>query len=139
MSLKNRTKVSAEFSMASMTDIIFLLLLFFIITSTVVQTNVIKVLLPQSAKTERQKTVVNITIDAENNFFISRDKAEPIEVYFEEIEPFLQETVSENPEMYVALYAYELVPYREIVRVLDVANQNSFKLVLATRPLENQK
>jgi len=139
MSLKKQTKVSTEFSMASMTDIIFLLLLFFIITSTVVQTNVIKVLLPQSTKTERQKTIVNITIDAEHNFFIARDKGEPMEVDFDEIEPFLQETVSDNPEMFVALYADESVPYREIVRILDVANQNSFKLVLATRPLDNKR
>ena len=139
MSLKKKTKVSAEFSMASMTDIIFLLLLFFMITTTVVHTNAIKVLLPQSAKTESQKTIVDITIDAQNNFFIARDKGTTMEVDFDEIEPFLQETVSDNPEMFVALYADESVPYREIVRILDVANQNSFKLVLATRPLDNKR
>ena len=138
MSLKKRTKVSAEFSMASMTDIIFLLLLFFIITSTVVQTNVIKVLLPQSTKTERQKTIVNITIDAQHSFFIARDKGATMEVDFDEIEPFLRETVSDNPEMFVALYADESIPYREIVRILDIANKNQFKLVLATRPLDNK-
>jgi biopolymer transport protein ExbD len=136
MSLKKKTKVSTEFSMASMTDIIFLLLLYFMIISTVVQTNAIKVLLPQSTKTKTtEKTIVRVTIDPEYNFYIAQDKAEDAQVNFEDIEPFLQQVVSENPEMYVALYADETVPYREIVRVLDVANRNNFRLVLATRPL----
>ncbi len=137
MALKRRTKVSAEFSMASMTDIIFLLLLFFMITTTVVHTNTIKVLLPQSSKTEQaQKTIVRIVLDAQNNYSIARDKEEESPILFDEIESYLQNVVSENPEMYVALYADETVPYREIVKVLDVANRNKFKLVLATRPLE---
>jgi biopolymer transport protein ExbD len=57
-------------------------------------------------------------------------------VAFEEIEPFLLATDSAEDEMYVALYADETVPYREIVRLLDVANRNKFKMVFATRPLE---
>ena len=56
-------------------------------------------------------------------------------VAFEEIEPFLQGVVAAEPDMYVALYADESVPYREIVRVLNIANKNQFKLVIATRPV----
>ncbi len=140
MALKRRTKVSAEFGMASMTDIIFLLLLFFMITSTVVQTNAIKVLLPQSSKTEQQteKTIVRIVLDAAFNYSVARDNEKDNPILFEEIEAYLQNVVSENPEMYVALYADETVPYREIVKILDVANKNKFKLVLATRPLEQK-
>ena len=88
--LKRRAKISPNFSMASMTDLIFLLLIFFMITSTMVSPNAIKVLLPQG-----------------------------------------------EPEMYIALYADETVPYREIVKVLNIANENKFKMVLATRPPEN--
>jgi biopolymer transport protein ExbD len=136
MALKKRSKVSAEFSMSSMTDIIFLLLLFFMITATVVQTNAIKVLLPQSSKQETEKTIIRVTIDAELNFYIANGKEEDRLVAFEQIEPFLQQIVRNEPEMYVALYADQTVPYREIVKVLDVANQNKFKLVFATRPLD---
>ena len=134
--LKRNSKISAEFSMSSMTDIIFLLLLFFMITSTVVQTNAIKVLLPQSSKQETQKTIVRLTIDASLNFYVGKGAEKDCMVAFEEIEPFLLATDSAEDEMYVALYADETVPYREIVRLLDVANRNKFKMVFATRPLE---
>ena len=134
--LKRNSKISAEFSMSSMTDIIFLLLLFFMITSTVVQTNAIKVLLPQSSKQETQKTIVRLTIDASLNFYVGKGAEKDRMVAFEEIEPFLLDTDSAEDEMYVALYADETVPYREIVRLLDVANRNKFKMVFATRPLE---
>ncbi|MBE6313157.1 MAG: biopolymer transporter ExbD [Bacteroidales bacterium] len=134
--LKRNSKISAEFSMSSMTDIIFLLLLFFMITSTVVQTNAIKVLLPQSSKQETQKTIVRLTIDANLNFYVGKGAEKDRMVAFEEIEPFLLATDSAEDEMYVALYADETVPYREIVRLLDVANRNKFKMVFATRPLE---
>ncbi len=135
--LKRNSKISAEFSMSSMTDIIFLLLLFFMITSTVVQTNAIKVLLPQSSKQETQKTIVRLTIDASLNFYVGKGAEKDRMVAFEEIEPFLLATDSAEDEMYVALYADETVPYREIVRLLDVANRNKFKMVFATRPLED--
>ena len=134
--LKRNSNISAEFSMSSMTDIIFLLLLFFMITSTVVQTNAIKVLLPQSSKQETQKTIVRLTIDASLNFYVGKGAEKDRMVAFEEIEPFLLATDSAEDEMYVALYADETVPYREIVRLLDVANRNKFKMVFATRPLE---
>ena len=99
MALKRRTKINAAFSMASMTDVIFLLLIFFMVTSTVVVPNAI----------ERMVT-------------------------FDEITPFLQEQYVQEPEMFVALYADETVPYKEIVKVLNIANENKFKVVLATRP-----
>ena len=55
----------------------------------------------------------------------------------EELTPFLQSCAAKEPEMYIALYADETVPYREIVKVLNIANENKFKMVLATRPPEN--
>ena len=55
----------------------------------------------------------------------------------EELTPFLQSCAEREPEMYIALYADETVPYREIVKVLNIANENKFKMVLATRPPEN--
>jgi len=139
MALKRRIKVNPEFSMASMTDIIFLLLLFFMIALTVVHSNVtneIKVALPQSAQTEnKDRAIVRIVIDKDNNIFIAKnsEKEQPIELDL--IEDFLQQIDSEN-DMYVALYADETLPYGEVVALLDIANRNAFKLVLATKPYE---
>ena len=61
-------------------------------------------------------------------------KQKEVQVSFDEITPFLQESQAKEPEMFVALYADETVPYKEIVKVLNIANENKFKMVLATRP-----
>ena len=57
-----------------------------------------------------------------------------VQVSFDEITPFLQDSYAKEPEMFVALYADETVPYKEIVKILNIANENKFKMVLATRP-----
>ena len=132
--LKRRAKISPAFSMASMTDLIFLLLIFFMITSTMVSTNAIKVLLPQGKQQTSAKPLTRVIINKELQLFVAfgNDKEQPISM--EELAPFLQQCAEREPEMYVALYADESVPYREIVSVLNIANENKFKMVLATRP-----
>jgi biopolymer transport protein ExbD len=136
MALKRRARISPNFSMASMTDVIFLLLIFFMITSTVVSPNAIKVLLPQGKQQTSAKPLTRVVIDKELNFYAAfgSDKEEAISL--EELPTFLQACAEREPEMYVALYADESVPYREIVKVLNIANENHFKMVLATRPPE---
>ena len=125
--------------MASMTDIIFLLLIFFMITSTVVSPNAIKVLLPQGKRQTSAKPLARVIIDKELNYYAAfgNDAEMPIEL--NELPDFLRECANREPEMYVALYADETVPYREIVRILNIANENHFKMVLATRPPEMKK
>ena len=118
--------------MASMTDVIFLLLIFFMITSTVVSPNAIKVLLPQA------KPLTRVIIDKDLNFYAAFGNEKEKPYALNELTPFLQSCAEKEPEMYVALYADESVPYREIVRVLNIANENHFKMVLATRPPENK-
>jgi biopolymer transport protein ExbD len=118
-----------------MTDLVFLLLIFFMITSTVVTPSAIKLVLPKSSSQAAAKPITRVFIDANLNFYVATGKEKERAVAFEEIEPFLQAVVAAEPDMYVALYADETVPYREIVRVLNVANKNQFKLVIATRPV----
>lgn len=120
--------------MASMTDVIFLLLIFFMISSTVVIPNAIKVTLPQSQKQTAAKPLARVTIDANLNYYVAFGKQRDRRVSFDEITPFLQYNYDREPEMYVALYADESVPYREIVKILNIANMNKFKMALFTRP-----
>lgn len=124
--------------MASMTDIIFLLLIFFMITSTVVSPNAIKVLLPQGKQQTSAKPLARVIIDKELNFYAAFGNEAEMPIALEELTGFLRECAAREPEMYVALYADESVPYREIVRVLNIANENHFKMVLATRPPETR-
>jgi len=136
MALKRHNKVEPTFSMSSMTDIVFLLLIFFMITSTVVHPNAIKILLPQSKQQTSAKPLTRLTIDKDLNYYVAFENERERSVSFDEIEPFLRQCAAKEPEMYVALYADESIPYRELVKVLNVCNQNHFKLVLATRPQE---
>lgn len=117
-----------------MTDVIFLLLIFFMITSTFVVPNSIQVLLPRSQQQAQARPVTRVTIDGDLNYYVANAGEMERQVNFEDITPFLQSVYSADPGVFVALYADEAVPYREIVRILDVAAQNRFKMVLMTRP-----
>lgn len=134
MALKRRNKVNPNFSMSSMTDVIFLLLIFFMITSTVVNPNAIKILLPQGKNQTNAKPLTRLTIDADLNYYVAFEKQKEHKVTFDEIAPFLKECAGKEPDMYVALYADESVAYKEVVKVLNIAVENNFKMVIATRP-----
>ena len=138
MSLKRRQKISPAFSMSSMTDLIFLLLIFFMITSTMVSPNAIKVLLPQGKQQTSAKPLTRVIIDKDLNFYAAFGNDKEQAISLEELTPFLQSCAAKEPEMYVALYADESIPYREIVRILNIANENHFKMVLATRRPDKQ-
>ena len=116
-----------------MTDLIFLLLIFFMITSTMVSPNAIKVLLPQGSQQTSAKPMVRIIIDKNLNYYGAFGNEDEMPLFIDEVAGFLQQCAEKEPEMYVALYADESVPYREIVGVLNIANENHFKMVLATR------
>ena len=136
MALKRRNRIEASFSMASMTDVIFLLLIFFMVTSTFVFPNAIKVNLPQSKQQAAVKPLARVTIDASLNYYVSVGKAKAVKVAYEELPSYLVEARNQVPEMYFALYADESVPYREIMKVLNVANDNQLRMVLATQPVK---
>ena len=131
--LKRRNKVSPQFSMSSMTDIIFLLLIFFMITSTMVSPNAIKVLLPQSSQQTSAKPLTRVIIDRDLNYYAGFGNDNEMPILLEELTDFLIECSQKEPEMYVAFYAEESVHYKEIVKILNIANENQFKMVLATR------
>ena len=134
MALKRKFNVSVEFSMASMTDMIFLLLIFFMLTSTVVVPNAIKVLLPQSSQQTSAKPLTRVIIDAGLNYYVAYGNQRDRQVSFDEITPFLQDCFTREPDIFVALYADETIPYREVVKILDIANKNNFRMILVTRP-----
>jgi biopolymer transport protein ExbD len=119
-----------------MTDVIFLVLIFFMITSTMVSPNAIKVLLPQGSKQTMAKSVSRVIIDKELNIYAANGNEEERPVTLEELPTVLGEAVNDSTELFVSLYADEAVPYKNIVEILSIANENHFKMVLATRPPE---
>ena len=134
MALKRRNRVEASFSMSSMTDLIFLLLVFFVLASTMSAPNDIKINLPQAkASTNTRQVVAKVYIDDLGIYSVAVGKAKPQEIDPEMLEPFLEELQAQDSTMYIALHADEDIAYKEVVRVWDIANENHMKLVVATK------
>jgi len=132
--LKRRNKVEATFAMSSMTDLIFLLLLFFVMASTMSSPNDIKINLPQAkAKTNTKQVVAKVSIDELGNYFVALGKEKPIAIDAEDLEPYLASVQEQDSTAYIALHADEDIAYKEVVHVLDIANTHHMKLVVATR------
>lgn len=131
MAIKPRNKVSATFSMAGMTDIVFLLLLFFMITSTMIHPNALKLLLPKSNNQVSAKPLTTVSIDKKLAYYIGQEKMD-----FSQIETFLQVLFNDVAEedRWVSLHAEKSVPIEEVVRVMNIARNNKYKVILATSP-----
>ncbi|MFP4023252.1 MAG: ExbD/TolR family protein [Thiohalospira sp.] len=129
MALKRRSKVNPNFSMSSMTDIVFLLLIFFMVTSTLIAPNALKLLLPQSSHQTSASPIATISISQDLNFYVGTTQ-----VPFEDIEGLLQYRFSnENiEEPTISLHVHRSVPLQEVVKIMNIAKDNRWKLILAT-------
>lgn len=134
--LKRRNKIQTTFSMSSMTDVIFLLLIFFMVTSTIVFPNAIKVLLPQSKQQTSASPQARVTIDENLQYYVAFGNEAPSQVSIDQITPWLQSVKVEHDDMFVTLYADESIPYSKVVEILNIGVENDFKMVLATRPIK---
>lgn len=134
MSLKRKSRISAEFSMASMTDIVFLLLIFFMISSTLIAPNALKLLLPESNNQTSAKPITTVSITRDLKYYIN-DSGTLKQVAFQEIEPFLKKRYGVgNDEIYISLHAEKTVPWEEVVKIMNIARKNKYKLIAATAP-----
>ena len=134
MALKHRNKVNASFSMSSMTDIVFLLLIFFMVTSTLIAPNALKLLLPQSNNQTSAKPITTISITKDIKYYVN-DNGALKRVAFQEIEPFLQNRYGiGNDDIYISLHTDKTVPVEEVVKIMNIARRNGYKMILATAP-----
>lgn len=135
MSLRNKLKVADGFSMASMTDVIFLLLIFFLISSTMVMPNVIKVTLPSASSEQSMEAQkhVRIIITESGVYYLGIDKAEEEPSSLEQIAQTLQAYSAKHPEAYVSIHAHESVPYQTVVSAISLASESRLRVVLATK------
>jgi biopolymer transport protein ExbD len=129
MGIKSRNKVSVAFSMASMTDIVFLLLIFFIIVSTMVSPYALNVTLPTSNNKSTEKAKVSVTITPDLVHYINGKAVEA-----ETIESLLVNELFGADKPQIVLHVDETVPTGVSVKILDIANRNKFGIVLATKP-----
>ena len=135
MALKRNTKVDAQFAVSSMTDIVFLLLIFFLVTSTLINPNALKLLLPKSTGQVNAKATVSVSIkdwgDDTYTYHINGDK-DPLP--FSEIEDELIGLLSSEEDPTFSIYSDQSVPVGEVVQVMNIAKRNHYKVILATQP-----
>ena len=129
MSLRSKNKVSATFNMSSMTDIVFLLLIFFMLTSTLVSPNALKLLLPNSKSKTLEKQTISVSITPEIDYYIG-----DVKYPFESLESELITRLSQEVDPAIILHADKSVDIEYAVKVMDIAYRNKFKVVLATNP-----
>lgn len=126
---KTRNKVSTEFNMSSMTDIVFLLLIFFMLTSTMVTTNALDLVLPKAkGKTDSNKST-SVSIDKDLNFFIDKDKVNEAD-----LENQLLVLFATSKDKAIVLRAEKSVPHEKVVKVMEIAYRNQIKMVIAVNP-----
>lgn len=129
MALRSRNKVTPNFNMSSMTDIVFLLLIFFMLTSTLVSPNALKLLLPNSKSKTLEKQTISISIDKNINFYIDENQVD-----ISELESRLINILSSELEPAIILHSDKSVEIEHVVKVMDIAYRNNYKIVLATDP-----
>jgi biopolymer transport protein ExbD len=129
MSLKSRNKIEVAFNMASLTDIIFLLLIFFMLTSTLVSPNALKLLLPSSDSQTLAKQTITISITEELAYYVDRE-----EVSFDALAQTLAQRTAGEDDPTLVLNAEKSVPIENVVQIMDIANKMHLKMILATKP-----
>lgn len=135
MAIETRNKIDAHFNMASMSDLVFLLLIFFMLTSTLVAPNAIKLLLPGSNSKTMAKQSLTVYINNSRNFFLG-DK--PIQS--SQLEQQIYSKIRSNTQATIVLRADKSVPIQDVVTVIDAINQinaehkTKHKIILATSP-----
>ena len=129
MNIRGRNKVKPEFNMASMTDIVFLLLIFFMIASTLVTTNAIDIILPKASGKPENKKSTAVSIKKDLTYYIDQKR-----VGESVLENQLISILSKQEEPTIVLRAEKSVPVENVVKVMDIANRNKFKVILAVKP-----
>lgn len=135
--IKSQNKIRIEANSSSMSDLVFLLLIFFMITSTLISPNAVKLLLPESSSKTMARETVTVYIDENHNFFVNND----VPVAVSELEPYIRSSIgTENDAACVTLRANKNVPVQDVVQVIDAVNNinntdgTKHKVILATSP-----
>ena len=135
MALKRNTKVDAQFAVSSMTDIVFLLLIFFLVTSTLINPNALKLLLPKSTGQVSAKATVSVSIkDWGNDTYTYHVNGDKNPVTYEVVEEELISLLSSEEDPTFSIYSDQSVPVGEVVQIMNIAKRNHYRVILATQP-----
>ncbi|MDR0711228.1 MAG: biopolymer transporter ExbD [Prevotellaceae bacterium] len=131
MAIKQTLRTDTSFSMASMSDLVFLLLIFFMITSTMISPNALKLLLPQSSNQVQAKPAVSVSIQ-KNSPYLYIDGKTPVTL--SELPIRLSQLLEGREDPTISIHAEKTVTIDEVVKVMNVAKNHRWKVILATSP-----
>ena len=128
MNLRGRNKINPTFNMSSMTDIVFLLLIFFMLTSTLVTVSAIDVLLPKAGGKTENSSSIAVSITDKSLFYIDKTKVSAVN-----LESEILKKIGTDKQKTIIIRGDKEVPYRNIMKVIDIANRNKLKMILAVK------
>ena len=129
MAISQRNKISVNFSSVGMTDVVFNLLIFFMLTSTLVHPSALKLMLPKGSNQVSAKPLTTVSITSDLKYYL---EMQPINIA--DLERLLKEKLGDKPDTYISLHADKSVPFENVVEVLTIAQKNNYKLIIATSP-----
>ena len=134
MAIKHGSKVDKSFSASSMTDLMFLLLLFLLIATTLINPNALKLMLPKSSNQLKDKAMTTVSIKDEGQghyrYFVERQEVGSLDG----VEQALRARLDGQQEPTVSLHAEKSVVWDEVVKVMNIAKRNGYKFQAAIQP-----
>lgn len=129
MAIKRGSKVDMNSSSASMTDLMFLLLIFLMIATTLINNNALQLALPKSTSPTQEKPTTTISLTADSQYYLD-DKL----VRFDEIEPLLAQMLAGQEDPVIFFFVDKRAPWGDVVQVMNIAKNNNYKLSAPTIP-----
>lgn len=133
MAIKHGSKVDKSFSSSAMTDLMFLLLIFMLIATTLINPNALKLMLPKSSNQLKDKAITTVSIQQNGsayNYYVELEQVKGIDG----VERALQARLEGQEDPTISLHCDKTVAIDEVVKVMNVAKDNNYKLILATQP-----
>lgn len=133
MAIKHGSKVDKSFSSSAMTDLMFLLLIFMLIATTLINPNALKLALPKSSNQLKDKAITTVSIQQDGtlyNYYVELERVDGIDG----VERALRARLEGQEEPTVSLHCDKSVAVDEVVKVMNIAKDNDYKLILATQP-----
>lgn len=129
MAIKRGTKIIKDGGSSAQTDLIFLLLMFMMMATTLINPNALKLTLPKSSNQLKERPYTTVSVTKDLQFYIDGER-----VPFTNLEAALAIKMAESEDKTISLHSDEGVPIGEIVKVMNIANHNQYRLILATQP-----
>lgn len=129
MAIKRGTKIIKEAGSSAQTDLIFLLLMFMMMATTLINPNALKLTLPKSSNQLKERPYTTVSVTKDLQFYLDGER-----VPFGNLEAAIALKMAESEDKTISLHSDEGVPIGEIVKVMNIANRNQYRLILATQP-----